>query len=269
MIGVLFWIASSYLKPDSSADLSSLALIDRVNGKAFVKNAANEIVNATALQKLHANESLMTDHDTTLIFHLTSGASFEVAAFSKIIFEEIGSGASSRISITILEGQIQLLNDSLSDSFDVSKKGQSLSLSELKTEIPKPKIKEPVTKEIATTSEKARSGHSGKLQTDKILKSGSSLSDDDINRVMHNQTSFLHRCYINYMLRTQNLNLGGQVVLSFLIEPSGQVKDSKVVSSPIPDEQLNHCMVDVVNRANFKEFSAQPVFVQAYPIHLD
>jgi competence CoiA-like predicted nuclease len=154
------------------------------------------------------------------------------------------------------------LNDSATDKFEVSKKGQSLSLSELKSEIPKL-----VPHDEVLVPEKSQ--HSAQTQQNKILKSGSSLGDDDINRVMHNQTSFLHRCYINYMFRTQKLDPSGQVVLSFLIEPSGKVKDTKVVSSPIADEQLNHCLTDVINRANFKEFSAQAVFVQAYPIHLD
>ncbi len=266
ILGVLLWSTRNYLSLESKNSNPKIATIEHLNGKAFFKNAQNEILPLSSNQKIYPNESLMTDQGATLSFSLASGANFEMGPSSKIIFEDLQTGSTHRASLTILEGQIQLISEpSDKESFEVTKKGQNLSLSELKTEIPKVTETQDTAEQTAPTPQP----HLEKTAKKNIVKQGTSLADDDIDRVMHNQTSFLHRCYINYMLRTQKLDLEGQVVLSFSIEPSGKVRDTKIVSSPAQDSQLDHCLIDVVNRARFKEFSSQPIFVQAYPIHLD
>ncbi len=275
----LFWFLKfelpSQTKGNSPISQINIAEIISARGFATLKNTQDEISMLTLQSKIFQNNSLSTDQDSGVIFQLSSGAKFEMAPLTKIVFESLSANGSANVSITILEGQIQLLsNESTLGSFEVSKKGKSLSLEELKTNIEKLKPILPELSQIRSTTiaestpveKKSTKLATGQKQSN---HERSSLDQEDINKVMRNQTSFLHRCYINYMLRSQRLDLSGQVVLSFVIQPTGKVINPKVISTPIQDEQLDRCLTDVIGRASFKEFSSRAILVQAYPIHLD
>ena len=273
---IIFWL----VKPDSSGALkksasqTTIAQIEKVVGKATLKNTQDEISMLTVQSKVFENNSLSTDQDSSVNFHLASGAKFEMAPLTKIIFETLSSHETANVSITVLEGQIQLLSNNVNlGSFEVTKKGKSLTLEELKTNIEKEKPSLPDPSQIqgipAAESTPVDKHQVKAIAQKKLSHDANSLDQEDINKVMRNQTSFLHRCYINYMLRSQRLDLTGQVVLSFVIQPTGKVINTKVISSPIQDDQLDRCLTDVISRASFKEFSSQAILVQAYPIHLD
>lgn len=251
---VVFWLTKS---PNTSViQKDEIIHLETVVGKATLKNSQDEITMLTTQSKVFENDTLSTDQDATITFQLASGAKFEVAPLTKLIFE---NDSNHQVNMTILEGQVQLLSQG-KGSFDVTKKGKSLSLAELKTSIETPKQTE--TPQIETAPVKPTTQRKTSHDT-------TTLDQEEINKVMRNQTSFLHRCYINYMLRTQRLDLSGKVVLSFTIQPTGKVTNAKVISSPIQDDQLDRCLNDVISRATFQEFTSQPILVQAYPIHLD
>ncbi len=279
-IGVLILFLFKYdfsggLKQDGSQANTSIAEVESVQGLATLKDSQDQISMLTSQSKIFQNYTLSTDQNATLRFQLSSGAKFEMAPLTKLVFETLSRQDGANISITILEGQIQLIsNSSNTHSFEVSKKGKIISLEELKTNILKAKPSLPEPSQIqsteapqASTPEKVPDKASTNMK--KTAQNANSLDQEEINRVMRNQTSFLHRCYINYMLRSQRLDLSGQVVLSFMIQPTGKVTGPKVISSPIQDEQLDRCLTDVIGRASFKEFSSRAILVQAYPIHLD
>lgn len=274
MLGALvFWYSQLEPTPKKIASQPNIAEIDSVVGKATFKNSQDEISMLTQQSKISENTSLSTDQDSTVTFHLLSGAKFEMAPLTKIVFETLNGHDSANLSITILEGQIQLLSsDPNKRSFEVTKKGKALSLEELQTHIEKEKPSLPETSQIQAVAEPTPPEKKPVVKTleqKKLAHTENSLDQEDINKVMRNQTSFLHRCYINYMLRSQRLDLSGQVVLSFVIQPTGKVINTKIISSPIQDDQLDRCLTDVISRASFKEFSSQAILVQAYPIHLD
>ncbi len=269
-----FYSSNSSIKSNQSSAIP-IAEIEKVRGFATLKNAQDEILMLTTQSKVLQNQTLSTDQDAGVIFHLSSGAKFEMAPMTKIIFESLNNQDSANISITILEGQIQLLSDETTmHSFEVSKKGKSLSLGELKSNIEKtkpslPELAQIKSEVIAEPAPQEKKSLKENQKSPKSAQANTSLDQEDINRVMRNQTSFLHRCYINYMLRTQRVDLSGQVVLSFIIQPTGKVVSPKIISSPIQDDQLDRCLTDVIGRVSFKEFSSRAILVQAYPIHLD
>ena len=261
---IVYWLSKPEPSVSSPKNTNDIAVIDEVIGKVTLKDSQDEMTMLTSQSKVVENDTVSTDQDSTVNFHLASGAKFQMAPLTKVIFE---NDANHQVNMTILEGQVQLLSQE-KGSFDVTKKGKSLSLSELKTNIeaPKPTASAEPPQIQTTPAVPAQPGQTGQK---KSSRETSSLDQEDINKVMRNQTSFLHRCYINYMLRSQRLDLTGQVVLSFIIQPDGKVLNTKIISSPIQDDQLDRCLTDVISRASFKEFNSQPILVQAYPIHLD
>ncbi len=259
---IVYWLSRPEPSVSSPKDLNGIAVIDEVVGKVILKNSQDEMSMLTSQSKVLENDTLSTDQDSTVNFHLGSGAKFQMAPLTKVIFE---NDAHHQVNMTILEGQVQLLSQE-KGSFDVTKKGKSLNLSELKINIELAKPTVPTETPQLQTAPAMPTTQSIQKKTSRET---TSLDQEDINKVMRNQTSFLHRCYINYMLRSQRLDLTGQVVLSFIIQPDGKVLNPKIISSPIQEDQLDRCLTDVISRARFKEFNSQPILVQAYPIHLD
>lgn len=279
--GFEFWPQNQ--KADSQAVLVGAS--DRVTGQVYSKSPNSELHYLTGVQAIHDQDLLISDINSVLIFHLKSGSSFELKPQSKILIQKISAQAKSEkeYSLSIIEGQLVLLSEQNTDKFEVSKDGHILSIDELKNkgsiptlniqntknntlDIPNQKSDETIVLQKSKKEDSPKIG--SKTSTQKTESATNSLSNEDIHRVMRTQTSFLHRCFINYKIKNKQLELKGQFILSFVIFPSGKVKNTKVVQSPYPDDQLEKCIADVIDRAQFKEFSGQEIGVEAYPLDI-
>jgi hypothetical protein len=74
--------------------------------------------------------------------------------------------------------------------------------------------------------------------------------------IQQRQTSF-QRCWTQRLKETAGL--AGRVVLQFEIVPRGRVQNVLVAESTIKDEIMTRCLISVLERIQFREFSDGPV----------
>lgn len=100
----------------------------------------------------------------------------------------------------------------------------------------------------------------------KSQSSGGALDKDGIRRVMREgvKNSFKD-CYEAALKDTPKLN--GKVVLGWIIDESGRVKDSKIVSSTLKNEKAETCILDALKTFQFPGApQGQTVSVDKYPL---
>ncbi len=101
-----------------------------------------------------------------------------------------------------------------------------------------------------------------------------SLSNEEILRQFRAQSGFFQRCFLNYTSRLktaksdQTTPMGGTVLVSFTIQPSGKVTNSKQVHSDFTDEIINKCVLEVIERTSFRTFNSQAIPVVEFPIEM-
>ncbi len=100
-------------------------------------------------------------------------------------------------------------------------------------------------------------------ETIRATKNSDTLSDSYIFSIIQGQRSLFKRCYLQHIKKDPRSQ--GTMRLSFTIQPSGEVSETEVMESSIPDETLKRCVQRVLSRARFKSFKSDPIIAQ-YPL---
>ncbi|MFZ4404287.1 MAG: AgmX/PglI C-terminal domain-containing protein [Pseudobdellovibrionaceae bacterium] len=98
------------------------------------------------------------------------------------------------------------------------------------------------------------------------------LDQDDqptsyIENILRGQRPLFFKCYSQ--LLQKGLSQRGQVSLSFFIEKNGRVKSPSVLSSQIQDVTFQSCLVEVLNRTEFKGFKGNESLQTIYPLQFE
>jgi hypothetical protein len=80
---------------------------------------------------------------------------------------------------------------------------------------------------------------------------GPTLSSDDIERVMGHNKALLRSCYQKRLNRDPALAGGFTAV--FVIAPSGEVSDARIVNSDLRDPEVGSCVARNIRKLHFKE----------------
>jgi TonB family protein len=138
-----------------------------------------------------------------------------------------------------------------------SKKTELVPLPKLETksrvaELPQLKLKKDALKapgapeaDEPTLPPPSSSGHTG------------TLGNDEIEQAVQQRSSLFQRCWTQRL--RENPTLKGNVLLQFEITPRGKVQDVQIAQSSIGDEMMMHCLMSVMERIPFREFSGSPI----------
>ncbi len=83
------------------------------------------------------------------------------------------------------------------------------------------------------------------------------LSPDYVQDILKSQRNSFFKCYTQLLQKTPGIV--GQATLSFTIEKSGKVIQPEVSSSNISDVSFRKCLVEALQRIEFKSFSGEPI----------
>lgn len=118
------------------------------------------------------------------------------------------------------------------------------------------------------------------------------LTDHEIRTQISRQSALFQRCYYLSLAKSlagsksqpdtsqtnsqpTNLPVGsahqlkGTIVLSFEIESTGHLSHATVIHSDFRDDAMNRCMLEVLDRTQFRAFDGRTVQVAAFPIRLE
>ena len=71
-------------------------------------------------------------------------------------------------------------------------------------------------------------------------------NSDEVSEVVNSHNAAIQYCYQRELKR--NPDLKGKLVVRFVINPSGKVKDVKIISSTINNPRVERCVVNRIRR---------------------
>lgn len=83
------------------------------------------------------------------------------------------------------------------------------------------------------------------------------LSPDYIQDMLRGQRQNFFKCYAQLLQRTPGVT--GQASLSFIIDRSGKILQPEVASSSIADAVFKKCLLEALQRMEFKSFTGDPI----------
>lgn len=280
--GVLF-AASYFLSKPTGPDLSNFMAIGEIESLSgevesrLPRQPRSDLV--AGPRALYSQETLTVRTGGEVMLKFSSGAQVKLLGNSRVIAEADGQDA-TKVNFTLLSGDIQIPNEGEPGKLNIFREGVRVTKAELERPertvvqviqaAPSP-VEVPIT---ATQKDEGLPEDSVKSAPTTVGKpsNSASLSNDDINRSLRGQASFVKQCYLNFLSRNSKTppnKLRGTVILSFTILPNGRAVNGKIQKSPFEEQLLHRCLTEVIERTTFKPFRADPIQILDYPITLE
>lgn len=252
------------------SDLQVIAQLESFSGPIMIKKNNDLEYSLIKDKQLIQNLShIKSEHpDSWAQIRFTSGGEIEISGNSEIVIEKNNHIQIDKTVIVHLRyGTYKILERSENlVVFEPKDIGHSTEL----ISIPQIQNKEMELFE----SEKFKTEQNNKLEVvtsafnklKKNKKNLNTLTNDEIQKVVQSKKGLFQRCYLQH-LKSFPLSKGS-LHISFTIEPSGEVSQTKIVESTLNDRTLHHCIRTVFSRSQFKKFNASPIIAQ-YPISFE
>lgn len=245
-IGILCLGLSLYLATRTEKSLFTqkpLATLSNGSGQVsiFRKNMTTK---ETLTQKtfLYTLDSVETSADGEAMMEFDSGYRIHIPENTLLTLAQ----ERDRTTLLLKRGDIQVENYGQEDTLFISKDGARWKPNEYEL-VHKARRGDQSLPESSTGSAEVTAIPSTQL------KEG--LSPDYIQDMMRSQRQNFFKCYTQLLQKTPGLT--GQASLSFVIEPSGKVTQPEVASSNIQDSTFKKCLVEAVQRVEFKSFRGE------------
>jgi hypothetical protein len=222
---------------------------------------------------LHDKDTVSTDASSTAVITFNTGLQVELEANSLITIED-ATNSNGSLELTFLRGRVKVLNQGKGRGLSlpptalvkpksvIEDEGPTIDLSMLdQTPTPSPTVAPTPLPRVDLEENRAKE----RAQT-KRVEEKETLPDSYIASIIHNQRTFLNRCYAQYL--RLNPDARGRIDCLLTIEPDGTISTARVVASTIPDPTLQQCVVSILQRAKFKSFKGDPIIV-TYPLSFE
>lgn len=244
-------------------------------------------------------ESVPLHHQELLITQRASSAQVNLKASSTLLrlnegtrfIAELDPSKKNALLVTIIDGTVTVLEPGQTELIRVFKGGQEIALSQnskgetlgaktapvIASDGSSTDLSQPEDFKLIVTatksSVKARPSEASENSPEEE-RSSNVLSNEDIIRRLRAQSGLFQRCYLGHIHREQakspEASLASSqartVVVSFTIQSSGRVNDSRIVRSDFKDTILHSCVGEVLERTIFRGFKGEPVPVREFPI---
>lgn len=115
------------------------------------------------------------------------------------------------------------------------------------------------------TSDDTATEEDGESATDQDSGMTSEAERDAIRRTVRQHRDEVAECY-EQRLR-ENPDLEGMITISWLVDPDGEVAQSRVVDSELDDEQVGECIADRILDWTFPELAGEGLTRVTYPFN--
>lgn len=284
----------------SSSELTEIGSITSATGEVSSRPPlASGFQPIQAAKPLYNQELLLTGHASEAVFELKSGAVLRLHENARLV-AELDASRTKAIVITLLDGQVSLVNAGAEGLLRIFREGKELDLAALQgrtgsgptsgsapiISVSPPALSTPTEDEgqifvastPAETPEASPSPSSADLEpsSEKLPLVSETLTDDEIVTQLKKQTGFFQRCYLTFINRKQTTSgasqqtagASGVVIVGFTIQGSGRVKETRVVRSDFNDATLHKCILEVIERTPFRPFASDEIPVEEFPIAL-
>ncbi len=247
---------------------------------------------------LLSQELIVTDRASEVRLHLITETVLKVHERSRLVIEHDVTREGALIA-TVLDGQVSIEKPGKAELFRLFRDGRELNLNEL-TQLETPNLSLPTASKwpadsrfenlvIATLPDETAapveqpSPSTRSNENSGAPPSSATLTDEDIVRELKRQSPFFRRCYMSFISRSKNQSEktsqssnthqeypphSGSIIVGFNIQPTGRVTDTRIVKSDFVDATLNKCILQTVERTQFKAFDAEAIPVMEFPITL-
>ncbi|MBX9765839.1 MAG: AgmX/PglI C-terminal domain-containing protein [Bdellovibrionales bacterium] len=252
----------------------ALSKIGIIEGDARIrKNNEMGSVRLEEKKNIFSGDRIETSSQSSVDVEIGTGGLIKVMENSRILFERDEKSIPPLTRVEVIEGQVQTIVKPAETNIVLVEGGTATNLAE-HAHMPVEKIDPNSAGQTPTAPTKPTAPQSGVPQSSGGTAQGSgstaqgadTLPDDYIESTVRNQKSLLSRCFAEH-LRT-NTKTQGRVDLSFLIERSGTVGQVRVIGSTIADDKFKSCLVQVIERVQFRKFNADPILVN-YPLSFE
>ena len=249
-----------------------LSKIGIVEGQARL-HKSNEMGSEPLNEKgsLFSGDRIETAAKSSVDVEIGTGGLIKILENSRVLFERDEKAVPPLTRVEIIEGRIQTVVKPVELNIVLVDNGSTSSLAEhaqipVEKIVPAPDTLSTLPKATSDTRELHLGGQRGSPPGPAPGTAADTLPDDYIESTVRNQKSLLSRCFAEH-LKT-NTKAQGRVDLSFLIEKSGAVQQVRVIGSTIPDEKFKACLVQVIERVQFRKFNSDPILVN-YPLSFE
>ena len=195
---------------------------------------------------LKKNDTLLTSEDGRAKIRVGSQVELEIQPLSQMVVEEYGTAT----LLSFVRGSYKLLKGASESNVLVSVDGS----------IRDPSGRSPIPVFSVTEKDIQFAPPDGVVPKEEIAPpSGETLSDEYITSVLRTQKTYFTKCYAQHLQKSPTSR--GSLFVTFLVKNTGEVEKVRVVKSSFKDPDLERCIVDVIRRSRFKDFTGEPILV--------
>lgn len=251
--------------PNSQRHSSELATIDYLQGDVQIKRhktlGKHQARPKSSLQQL---DSIYTGNKSSVIISLKTQHQIRLGQNTQAVIEHREKHP-ERLQLTIINGDYKILragNESELEILDLVEGFRKfkiapiqLSKSETESNNDKKNNSEDHDKKTQTTARKK--------ETENQESEQDGPSSATITKVLFGQRSFFNRCYAQHLQK--NPEAKGEIITTFVIEPDGDTKQVRILSSSLKDSELEKCIISVIERCPFPKFTGNALAL-TYPL---
>ena len=268
----------------SSGGGEVIGKITRLEG--LVEHRLARSVNLEKLERtgpLHHQELIVTQPGALVEVNLDVGTTIRIHEGSRFIAEKDTSKQNAIIG-TVLGGSVTVPLPGPQGAFRLFREGREIDLM-AREEPQAPVIQEGQKNDqrpappgggvviSATAPDETQATPKPEPQVKAGDDATDRLSNDDVIRHIRGQAGFIQRCYLTFINRQPSENAAsiaptGTIYVGFTVQPNGRVQSAKLVKSDFTDTVLNKCILEVVERTQFRAFGGESLAVREFPITL-
>lgn len=239
-------------KTSSAETEIRLGQVERERGEAYIhRNATQKKEKLRGKAFVYNLDSVQTNDIGQAILNFETGEKIQLLENSILTIERIDNEEDFSVLIILKKGDIKVIETLEYSSLQISKNGERVKATDYGNSVlAKADIKNPESFDPELPNEISNQG----------------LSEAEINEKFAQKKSSFFKCYTQMIQKDPSIK--GEVALSFTIENTGKLSVAEVVSSQIKNEEFKHCLIDVLKRMEFRNFSG-PAISTLLPMNFD
>ncbi len=204
-------------------------------GSVKVQSTENSLAEeVTAEYILNNRDLLRTDSGSEVLVEFTNGGQFRISEKTEVLLDRLENGTPL---IVVRSGEIFIEKFGKAPSFWIRKDGQIYTAVDFAL----------IDKKNSTRLQEPVPDQQNKEQ----------ISQNEIEIVLNAKRNDFFKCFGQLIQKTPQAS--GQVLISFTIEKVGSTSKVEVAKSEISDVSFNSCLIEVVSRTHFRQFSGSPI----------
>lgn len=273
VVGVLLAFLAVTKPTRKSHSPEELAFWVDTQGEVQVRKPnTDQFINANLDGSIFSTETARTGSEGRAVFEILGGAGFDLFESSRVLFEKQSNG---KTRVTLLDGRIRWKGAGDLSFVEVARQGQLVAHSEIKDSEISANLQMvtsgvignlvvPTEGDVAESEVTESEGDSSVSAEDRTT-----ISQEEILNVLSIRLGQFKKCYLSLIQRAKNEKIKANVLMSFIIQPNGNIEDSRVWKSNVNDRLFLGCLSEVVNRTRFKPFKGDAIRIDEFPLDFE